>query len=245
MAIESDLNRPPEGFGPPLFVYRPSRRWGRLGVLLLAGQVALLFLTFQEMLPIGPLLPILLAVVLFPLGFALSLELVKTPYVVCPEGVVFFKGRRWHACPWDEVKAIWLMTTISHHEATQSCSQDYSCELLCQDGTRLRLKHFRTEEFIKWVEQEVYRALVPKVQAQWAAGEPVWFGAVSLSRVGIHCGKAVLPWGDVQSLQAERNENDVVVRERGRWDPWKVLDGIAIPNPALFFQLVEENISLT
>jgi Family of unknown function (DUF6585) len=135
-----------------------------------------------------------------------------------------------------------LMTTIHYHETTQSCAQDYSCEILCQGGTRLKLKHFGTEEFVQWVAQQVYRALVPKVQAQWASGEPVWFGAVSLSQVGIHCGKAVLRWGDILSLQAERNESNIVIRARGRQLPWKELDGISIPNPALFFQLVQENI---
>jgi hypothetical protein len=144
--------------------------------------------------------------------------------------------------PWHEVEAIWLMTTVHYHEATQSCAQDYSCEILCQGGTRLKLKHLATEEFVQWVAQQVYRALVPKVQAQWASGEPVWFGAVSLSQMGIHCGNAVLRWRDIQSLQAERNESNIVIRARGRQLPWKELDGISIPNPALFFQLVQENI---
>jgi hypothetical protein len=61
--------------------------------------------------------------------------------------------------------------------------------------------------------------------------------------VGIHCGKAVLRWGDIQSVQAERNESNIVIRARGRQLPWKELDGISIPNPALFFQLVQDNIS--
>jgi hypothetical protein len=206
--------------------------------MLLSGLM-LLILAFEAMLPC---IAGVVGVGFLVLGIALSLNLVKTQYILCPEGFLYHKRQHWYVCPWAEVKAIWHMTTITMHRGTLDGDRDYSCEILCQDGTRLKLKHFRDEEFIRWVEQEVYRALVPKVHAQWASGQPVWFGPVSLSLVGIHNGGEVLPWGDVQSVQAERNENDIVIRRRGQQSAWKRLEGLDIANAEIFFQLIRENV---
>jgi hypothetical protein len=206
--------------------------------MLLSGLV-LLALTYEAVLP---LIAGVVGAGLLLLGSALALNLVKTPYMVCPGGFLYYR-RQWHVCPWTEVKAIWQTTTVTMHMGTLDGDREYSCEILCPDRTRLKLKHFRDEEFIRWVEQEVYRALLPKVQAQWASGQPVWFGPVSLSAVGIHNGSEVLPWGDVQSVKPELNENDIVIRKRGQRSAWKKLEGLDIANAALFFQLVRENLS--
>jgi hypothetical protein len=238
MAAESASKAIPAGFGAPYVLYRPSRSLGLVGIALLVTGLVLLTLAYEL------LLPCIAGVIgggLLVLGFALAFDLVKTPYMVCPQGVLYYGSRRWHACHWSEVKAIWRWTTINYHEPTLSYDQDYSCEILCQDGTRLKLKHIREEELIKWVEHKVYRSLIPKTQAQWDAGESVWFGVVSLSPVGIHWRKEVLPWGDVESVKPERNDNDIVIRQKGQF-VWKELDGLAIPNSALFFQLVREKV---
>jgi hypothetical protein len=241
MAVQSTPKEVPGGFGTPLLEHCPSRRLGIVGIFMFVSGLVLLTLAYEAVLPC---IAGVVGAGLLLLGIALALNLVKTPYKVCSEGFLYCKRRHWHACPWAEVKALWQTTTITMHRGTLDGDRDYSCTILCQDATRLTLKHFRDEGFIRWVEQEVYRAMLPKVQARWASGNPVWFGEVSLSPLGIHCGSEILPWGDVQSVKAERNENDIVIRRKGRKPVWKSLEGLDIPNAALFFQLVRENVSV-
>lgn len=240
MAVHSAPEEAPGGFGTPLLKHCPSRRLGVVGICLLVCGAVLLTLAYEAEMPCLAGVP---GAVLLLLGGSLALHLVRTPYMVCPEGLLYYKRRRWHACPWTEVRAIWQTTTVTMHLGTLDGDRDSACEILCRDGTRLKLKHIRDEEFIRWVEREVYRALVPKVQAQWASGQPVWFGAVSLSREGIHNGGEVLAWGEVQSVKPGLNEDAIVIRKRGQRSAWKRLRGIDIPNAALFFQLVQENVN--
>jgi hypothetical protein len=239
MAVENTPKEAPCGFGAPLLKHCPSRRVGVVGVFVLVFGLVLLALAYEAVLPS---MAGVVGASLLLLGGALALNLVKTTYMVCPEGVLYYKRRQWRGCPWPEVKAIWHSTTITMHLGTLDGDRDYSCEILCSDGTRLKLKHIRDEKFIQWVEQEVYGSLVPKVQAQWASGQPVWFGAVSLSSVGIHNGSEVLAWSDVHSAQPERNDNVVVIRKRGGRSVWMRLAELEIPNLALFFQFVRENV---
>src|SRR5262249_55907145 len=136
---------------------------------------------------------ILLAIVLVPLGLAFLTELFRTSYTVGPDGCRVQRWGRWRGYPWEEVTAIWLLTTVTYHEATQSTAQCHSCRLRFADRSRLTIAGLN-EEFLHWVEQQVYRTLLPRIMAEWDAGQPVDFGTVSLSRAGIHFWGNLLSW---------------------------------------------------
>lgn len=237
MAAAPSHNHVPQGFGPPVLVHQPSRFWGLVGIFLVLAGITLIVLVCAGLIPIIFFFGFLLW---FP-GFGLAWTLLDTPYSVHPEGFVFWRLGRRQVCTWDEVQAIWCVTTTTYHGQFQSQTARHSCEIMRTDGTRLKLKDL-TPDFVSWLAQETYRALAPKVRAQWEAGESVWFDYVSLSPAGIHSGKDLLPWGEVQTVAADRNESDIVIRRWRQDAPWMNLDVTDIPNAALFFQLVRENL---
>lgn len=241
MSAKFVTRRSDDDFAPPLFAYYPSRTLGFLGVVLLVFVTGFLVLAYLEIGPFTLVLPILLAIILVPLGFTFLFEFFRTPYVIGQEGFKVYKRGQWLGYPWQDVAAIWLTTTTTYHGVTQSTAQSHSCKLMFDDGSRLDLDHLNAE-FLKWIEEQAYYSIVPKIQAEWDSGQPVRFGAVSLSNAGIHSGRHLLPWSDVASVNPERNESNIVIRERGRHLPWKELDGVAIPNIAAFSRLVQENI---
>jgi hypothetical protein len=228
--------------GPLIYVCHPSRGLAYVGAGLLVFAVAFLTLAYLEIGPFTLDLPIILAVILVPVGVAFLTQLLKTPYKVGQQGFAVYKKGEWRLYPWQDLTAIWLTTTHTYHEVTQSVAQDHSCKVMFKDGLRLKLEHL-SQEFLSWMEQEAYRSILPKVQAQWDSGQPIRFGAVSLSKTGIHAGRHLLRWADVASVNPERNESNIVIRERGRDLRWKELDGVGIPNFALFSQLVQESLA--
>jgi hypothetical protein len=228
--------------GPLIYAYHPSRGLAYVGAGLLVFAVAFLTVAYLEIGPFTLVLPIILAIILVPVGVGFLTQLLKASYKVGQQGFAIYKKGQWRMYRWQDLTAIWLTTTHTYLEVTQSVAQDHSCKVMFEDGSRLKLEHLN-QEFLSWIEQEAYRSIIPKIQAQWESGQPIRFGAVSLSKTGIHAGRHLLRWADVASVNPERNESNIVIRERGRHLAWKELDGVGIPNFAVFSQLVQESLA--
>lgn len=242
MPVESIARGEDGHFGPAIYEHLPSRTLAYLGAGLILFAGTFLILAYLEIGPFTLVLPIIVAFVLMPLGIRLLCQIFKTSFRVHHHGFAVRGIGDWRAYGWQDVAAVWRITTHTYHGATQSVMHEHSCILSFDDGTKVTLEGI-TEELSAWTEQEAYRGILPKLQSQWDAGEPIPFGRVSVSKMGIHAGRQVLPWSDIASIKPERNEDDVAIRMHGKNVPWMELRGDNIPNVALFWKIANESLA--
>lgn len=161
-------------------------------------------------------------------------------YYLCERGLIAKDGNAF-AQPllWDQISVVWRQTkaTYTWFSSRKRYLLSTTYTLQRQDGYTFSLdRSFATQN----IERETLRAMSPTVLQNYARGQEVPFGPVSVSLQGIRKGPELLPWPQVESAKIEIIGNEVVeIKKRGGWPAWAKVDTSTIPNLHVFLALVE------
>jgi hypothetical protein len=222
------------GLSAPLLEDRPRRGLGLSGALILLLGLGLFLVNLTQ----TNLLDFLIAAGLVLVGGALASTLLRPHYLICPEGFLVRRWGGWNAWRWHEITAIWALGWITYHERALLPGQAFSCVVQAADGGRLKLRHLSVE-LLELIDREVTRAQLAGARAQLAQGGTVWFGELSLSPVGIHCGNALLPWAEAQGVRIVNDGVDVL--RKGQVRPWRELSTSDVANLSALKGLVQQH----
>jgi hypothetical protein len=88
------------------------------------------------------------------------------------------------------------------------------------------------------VQKRTFVVLWPAVRDRFRAGERVDFGELEVGPVGLRLNGKLLPWRELKELAIAQGK--LSIRQTGKWLPWALVDVGGVPNPHVFFALVDE-----
>jgi hypothetical protein len=108
------------------------------------------------------------------------------------------------------------------------------------DGATVTLTQFydEIETLGRILASEVTRAQLPRAVATLRSGQQVRFGDLAIDSRGVSAGGRLLPWGEVESVQARQGY--VEVRQAGQRWCWLRRQVAVIPNVHLFLALTDQ-----
>jgi hypothetical protein len=195
-------------------------------------------------------------------GVALLLHLYRQrglTVLIYPTGLLRLRRGEVESFPWAEVRHVRLKVQRAEaaEVARDAAGNPVACWLPAEvppvqiwnagltltrtDGTEAHFGPALADyaQFAEEVQRRTFPAAWADAWGRFAAGEAVEFGDVEATPAGLrHAGK-FLPWRRVKEVVVAQGK--LTVKEAGRWLPWALLkDASDVPNPHVFFALVEE-----
>ncbi|NWF67641.1 MAG: hypothetical protein HXY40_01005 [Chloroflexi bacterium] len=162
---------------------------------------------------------------------------------VYSNGLARVKGSKVEALRWDEVRSIWQ--SITHYQRYGRVVRSvYVYTLQTADGRKLKFSNEINgiAALGQTLQTEVNKRVFPQAMLTYQAGQPVQFGAFSISKEGINYGKKFLPWSEVEGAQVQ--SGFVTFKKQGKWFNWANVPAGSIPNLFVFLALIDNIVGL-
>jgi hypothetical protein len=88
------------------------------------------------------------------------------------------------------------------------------------------------------VQKRMFAVLWPSVRDRFRAGDRIEFGELEVGSIGLRHNGKLLPWRELKELTIAQGK--LSVKQTGKWLPWTLVDMGGVPNPHVFFALVDE-----
>jgi hypothetical protein len=156
---------------------------------------------------------------------------------VFPDGLARVQGRAAEVLRWDDVNRVRRVPGVRKGEF--SVRSPYQVVLVRRDGREFEFNEslVGVKDLRALAEDHTLPHMLPPAVDAYRAGEAVGFGAVGLSREGIHHGKRTLPWDAFEGAEATRGR--LTVRATGARRPFCRVAIAEVPNPHVFLALAE------
>jgi hypothetical protein len=223
-----------------------SRLFGFLALFIgcLIPGLFLYFAMYTDYVAWWPLWQVLLVLLISAAWLAIgvwitfaSVCLRKFSVVVCPEGLMYIRGKI-RIMRWEQMAEFWKSIKV---DKQGKLSRSYTIRLLDGITWILTSDLVNVEELGALIEDEVILHLFPCISAQYLAGNPVSFGAITLTQWGIIVQKRkerrMLPWGLVQHVHLDETSLSLyTIREFWAWETLPIAQ---VPNAGVLKLLVE------
>jgi hypothetical protein len=155
------------------------------------------------------------------------------------KGLVRIKRGQILVVPWNDIHFVREEVVDRFIDGTQQ-GTSYVYEIELHDGTRVTLNNSLGDikHLGEIVMHESSQAIYPRVMECYDQGKIVYFGSLGVSQEGLHYGRSVLHWEDIEGVQIKRGL--IEVRKRGKWFNWCTIPISSVPNLYVFLALVNE-----
>lgn len=227
--------------GEPLVDYKVGLTKSMRTYVILGGVGAILFATLaylastssQDNDSTSPTL-VLAAFALVCLGLVIYYLIIPVIYrawhvYVCKEGFVFTSGKKHEPYRWDAIASVMLdIRNAKMYGINVGTSHKYTVQR--NDGEKLVLndKFIDVDALGNTVTQEATQHMLPKVMADFNAGQTITFGPLSVNQQGVSNGKNMLPWPEVHGVFV--NKGFVTVLQKGKKSSWANIQVSKVPN---------------
>jgi hypothetical protein len=156
---------------------------------------------------------------------------------VFPDGLARVQGGAAEVLRWDEINRV--RRVLGARKGEFSVRHPYQLILVRRDGREFEFNEalVGVKELRVLVEEHTLPHMLPPAVEAFRAGEAVGFGAVGLSREGIHHGKRTLPWDAFAGAEAAKGR--LTVRAQGAWMSFCRVGIAEVTNPHVFLALAE------
>lgn len=192
--------------------------------------------------PAGKTILLVPAVFLLPVGVFMGLASWRNlglKVIAFEQGFVRIRRGRFLVVRWDDIELVWQSIldryTNGIHQGTR-----YSYKVELHDGSQVAFNNSlrdikRLGEILM---HESSQAIYPRAMKQYDNGQTVDFGTLGVSQDGLHCGRSLLQWEDIDAVQIRRGL--IEVSKRGKWFNWCNIPISSVPNLYVFLALVNE-----
>lgn len=155
-------------------------------------------------------------------------------------GLVSRKNGRITTMRWQDVQDL-IVAVLYNHKLRSSF---YHYTLKDQAGAALRLNLTpgnleNPEQLAQIIQHEVTQRQLAQAVTKLNAGQPIQFGPLTVTRVGIQNGRRTLPWLDYAGARVSA-KGYFQVEERGRAKSWARIDLGKMPNVFTFLALANQ-----
>jgi hypothetical protein len=156
---------------------------------------------------------------------------------IFPAGLARLQGGAAEVLRWDEINRVRRVPGARKGEF--SVRRPYQFILVRRDGREFEFNEalVGVKELRVLIEEHTLPHMLPPAVEAFRAGEAVGFGAVGLSREGIHHGKRLLPWDAFAGALAAKGR--LTVRAQGAWMSFCRVGIAEVTNPHVFLALAE------
>jgi hypothetical protein len=140
--------------------------------------------------------------------------------------------------PWEQIVAVWQQVTKHYTNGVYS-GTTHSYTIQRRDGPKANFSDAlrQVEQLGNAIQQETFKYLFPQAVAAYTAGQPLYFGKLTISQQGISNGKETVAWHDVNSIRL--NKGMISVSKQGKWFNWSNATVGQTPNVFIFLALVD------
>jgi hypothetical protein len=174
------------------------------------------------------------------LGLYWTLSFLTLKVEVHPGGLVYTHRAQSREISWDEIRYVWqAVTEVYRNGGYVGTTYVYTIELA--DRTQLKFSNDRiknVEQLGEIIIERTSEAILPHVRTQYGKGDVVNFGKLRVSTEGLHYGKQLLGWNDVQGVKIA--DGYISVSKRGKWVRWCSIAASSVPNLQVFLTFVNE-----
>jgi hypothetical protein len=167
---------------------------------------------------------------------------------ICEQGLIYKSGES-PAEPyrWDQIAAVWRQVKITHNYASRQINpvpivrMSYTVER--RDGHNFLFDHTisKSDVLYQLISTKVKEILLPQALQDYARGHTLTFGSLALNQQGIIQDQKLLPWNQIEAIDAQIDYNKEIVRvkQQGTRRNWADVTTSTIPNLAVFHALVD------
>lgn len=154
-------------------------------------------------------------------------------------GMIIRRGSRVVTLPWSHVESI-RVRAIKYGMGRYSWASSSSMVLTTKGGRRLRLSDRLTEfgALVDATKRHVYPLLMEELRASFNQGDPLPFGPLMLTSIGVHSGKRLFPWPGIEEV-ALGEGHLVLLGNNGKQAAQLRVPAHQVPNVDLCVQLIQ------
>jgi hypothetical protein len=170
--------------------------------------------------------------------YYLTIPVIKPWHVyVCKEGFAFTNGKKSEPYRWDSIASVMLDIT-SYSQYGMNTGTTYKYTVRRNDGEKLVLddKFIDVDALGNTITQEAAVHMLPRVMADFNAGQTITFGSLSVNQQGVSNGRNILPWSEVSGVFI--NKGFVIVLQKGKKSSWANIRVAKVPNVFVLDALV-------
>lgn len=158
---------------------------------------------------------------------------------VFSEGLIRAKGSQVDVMRWEHVDAVWERAVQYRYRGLIPLYTTYNYTVRRNDGSQFKFSSAikSNKQLGAAIQQEVTRHQLPKAIASYDSGNPVSFGALSVSMQGISKAGVLIPWNQVGNVDFRRGW--LIVHKQGSLLAGSRTRASSVPNLQVFLQLVE------
>jgi hypothetical protein len=149
-------------------------------------------------------------------------------------GFIRANGMTIDAVRWDQVEAVFQRAIRSRYGNVIS----YSYTVRRNDGAVYKFNNLikKIADLGNTIQHEVTKVHVPRAIAAFNAGNPLYFGKLSMNVQGLSKGSAMLPW--IQVRNVDLNRGYVQIWQNGSSRRWARIRVSDVPNLLVFLEMV-------
>jgi hypothetical protein len=155
-------------------------------------------------------------------------------------GLVYNRGGGPTIVRWASVTAVAEQRYTVVNTFGQPIGRGHALHLTCGDGDAHDLEVGGIDDstaLAGYIHEGTLEYLVPRAEAELAKNRAVAFGPLDVTPAGLICGRDVLPWGEMSSVEVL--DGHLVVGRKRDPKPWYEGPTWAIPNLPLLLNLIE------
>lgn len=163
--------------------------------------------------------------------------------LVGPKGLAYLKEAETRIMLWDDVAELRVNPRRTHWGRLSTLAATFW--LMAKDGSKIMLdeKINRVVQLGESIQQHVATHQLATAIKQFNSEQLLTFGKLSLDKQGIHRGKSILPWSDVQAVEPRGWYFDI--ERKGKKLAWASLPISALINARTFLALCRLALKVT
>lgn len=156
-------------------------------------------------------------------------------------GLIYVGRESLQALSWHHVEAVWHQVKIrrSRRSAYKTFVHTYIVDSI--DGTQLKLDHTfaHLRDLGRSLEVGTAPYLFPRVLQTYQMGQPVLFGPLTVTTLGLSYKAEMLPWTEMKSIKIDEYTGEIVITKHRKLLSWATIDSSNLPNVEVFRMLIE------
>ncbi|MEH2080943.1 MAG: DUF6585 family protein [Nostoc sp.] len=168
------------------------------------------------------------------------IDILKDRLFVYEKGLVYQSSDKTRVINFSDIVALWQYSAKYYlYFVIPTARTNYEYTIETKDGKRTIMDEMiANEELGKYLNYELFKHLMPSLKFNYALGQEIVFGEITISKQGIKVQNDTLPWSDIKNIDISAGKLYIRKKNSGWLDKnWYVTKVSTIYNLYIFIEM--------